>query len=154
SALTPGLFRKARETVDCETPARSATSNDVGRSICVPLDGEAGRLLSPCGAALSIRGGGPADGDRQAVVAGTAVPAAPELALDQRADEAGAEAFAVELRRFGKAAFGPVERDLAPVAAPADRELALAGERAIFDAVGDEFVDRERDRLRAFVFEA
>src|SRR3546814_4386847 len=104
SALTPGLFRKARETVDCETPARSATSNDVGRSIYVPLDGGAGRPLSPRNRGLSIRGGGPADSDRQAVIAGAAVPTAPELTIDQRAGEAGAEALAVEQRGFGKAA--------------------------------------------------
>src|SRR3546814_12250270 len=31
--------------------------------------------------------------------------------------------------------------------------MAVARERAIFDAVGDEFVDRERQRLRRFVVE-
>src|SRR3546814_6724197 len=50
-------------------------------------------------------------------------------------------------------AFGPVELDLAVVAVPAHRKMAVARERAIFDAVGDEFVDRERQRLRRFVVE-
>src|SRR3546814_9476439 len=86
-------------------------SSDVCSSDLVPLDGGAGRPLSPRNRGLSIRGGGPADSDRQAVIAGAAVPTAPELTLDQRADEAGAEAFAVELRGFGKAALAPVERD-------------------------------------------
>src|SRR3546814_16511449 len=89
----------------------------------------------------------------EAVVNRGAAPAALQLPFDHRADELGAEALGVDPRGFGEAAFGPVELDLAVVAVPAHRKMAVARERAIFDAVGDEFVDRERQRLRRFVAE-
>src|SRR3546814_6143852 len=84
---------------------------------------------------------GPANDDGEAAVNRGAAPAALQLPFDHRADELGAEALGVDPRGFGEAAFGPVELDLAVVAVPPHRKMAVARERATFDAVGDEFVD-------------
>src|SRR3546814_16670587 len=82
-----------------------------------------------------------------------AAPASIQCPVDVRACELGSAVLGVDPRGFGEAAFCPVELDLAVVAVPAHRKMAVARERAIFDAVGDEFVDRERQRLCRFVVE-